>query len=84
VARGEEVSFDGISVSDEGLHQPGDRFLPWHKVEEVRLEKTSIVVWKRKRRLNWCLIPRYKVANLKVFLAIVDQYTKESLERAPG
>jgi hypothetical protein len=81
IERGREVAFDGLSVSDKGLHK-GGTLLPWRQLKEVKVEGANLIVRSKKGWFPWYTAGLPKVPNVGVLRALVDEYTRLGEEDA--
>jgi len=69
---GRTLHFGKLAISKEGISK-GKEVLPWHQVEEVKLDRGSIAIQKEGGWISWASITASGTPNLFVFLSLVDK-----------
>ncbi|MCB8942285.1 MAG: hypothetical protein H6658_00785 [Ardenticatenaceae bacterium] len=69
---GNTVTFGSLTVSKNGISN-GKETIPWHDVDEVKLQQGALTIRKKDKWLNWSSVTVGSTPNIYVFLNMVDQ-----------
>jgi hypothetical protein len=67
---GRTLSFGDVTLDPAGLTFAGQPFLPWERVEDIRIEKGKVVVTSTRAKGPYCKVPIFQVPNAHLLVEL--------------
>ncbi len=68
---GGRAQFGKLALDRRGIIR-GSKTLPWHRIQQVDVQKGMVIIRQEGQWFAWARIPAHQVANLSVFLTLTD------------